>query len=59
MVYRGRIKYRRKKQIYENKKIGKGLEDLLSYLGKSYWQAVKWGKEKWTMLWENSIRQKE
>ena len=41
MVYRGRIKYRRKKQIYENKKIGKGLEDLLSYLGKSYWQAVK------------------
>ena len=59
MVYRRRIKYRRKKQIYPKKKIGKGLGDLLSYLGKSYWQAVKRWKEKRTMLWENSVRQKE
>ena len=59
MVYRRRIKYRRNKRHIKRKKNGKGLQDLLSYIGKSYWQAVRRWKEKRTMLWENSIRQKE
>ena len=41
MIYKRIIKYRRKKDISKEKKNGRDLGDLLSYIGKSYWQAVK------------------
>ena len=59
MVYTRRMINRRKRRYVKRKKIGKGLGDLLSYIGKSYWQAVKRWKEKTAMLWESSICKKE
>ena len=41
MLYRRRITYRRNKRHIKRKKNGKGLQDLLSCIGKSYWQAVR------------------
>lgn len=41
MVYKKEAKYKRKKKYIKRKKIGKGIGDLLSYIGKSYCQAVK------------------